>query len=152
MLGTHMGNEPNTNMGIQRVARTRMQIKKRFMTCTHSKMQAKAGETCIESTIFFNSALRPYSKLERKRIQNWIDKRYRYIWSSKKEEPLRQMERNHMNMQDVRNELDVMKVQSKVERSHLVRIGHIARVSDERLVKQVMMRHQTSRACMALDQ
>ena len=38
-----------------------------------------------------------------------------------------------MNVQDVRKELDVMRVRSKIEKSHLVRIGHIARMSDERL-------------------
>ena len=93
----------------------------------------------MESTILFNAAVRPFSKSETKRIQSWIDKRYRYIWSNKKEEPLRQMERNHMNMQDVRNELDVMTIRSKIEQSHLVRIGHFARISDERLVKQATM-------------
>ena len=44
-----------------------------------------------------------------------------------------------MNMQDVRNELDVMTIRSKIEKSHLIRIGHIARMSDERLVKQTTM-------------
>ena len=44
-----------------------------------------------------------------------------------------------MNMQDIRNKLDVMTIRSKIERSHLVRIGNIARTSDERLVKQVTM-------------
>ena len=43
-----------------------------------------------------------------------------------------------MNMQDVRNELDVMTTRSKIEKNHLVRIGHIARMSDKRLVKQAM--------------
>ena len=140
MLGTYMGNEHDTNMRIKRAARTWMQIKKRFMKCKLSKKtHAKVVETCVESTILLNSAVRPFSKSEAKRIQSWIDKRYRYIWSNKKEEPLRQMERNRMNMQDVRNELDVKIIRSKTEKSHLVRIGHIARMSDERLVKQATM-------------
>ena len=110
------------------------------MKCKFSKkMQAKVVETCMESTILFNAAVRPFSKSETKGIQSWIDKRYRYIWSNKKEEPLRQMERNHLNMQDVGNELDVMTIRSKIEKSHLVRIGHIARMSGERLVKQATM-------------
>ena len=54
-------------------------------------------------------------------------------------EPLRQLERNHMNMQDVRNELNVMTIRTKIEKSHLVRIGYITRISDERLVRQAMM-------------
>ena len=140
MLGTYMGNEHDTKMRIKRAARMWMQIKKRFMKCKLSrKTQDKVVETCVESTILFNAAVRPFSKSETKRIQSWIDRRYRYIWSNKKEEPLRPMERNHMNMQDERNELDVMTIRSKIEKSHLVRIGHIARMSDERLVKQAKM-------------
>ena len=140
MLVTYMGNKHETKMRLKRAARTWMQIKKRFMKCKLSKkMQAEVVETCVESTILFNAAVRAFSKSETKRIQSWIDKRYRYIWSNKKEEPLRQMERNHMNMQDVRNELDVMTIRSKIEKSHPVRIGHIARMSDERLVEQATM-------------
>ena len=48
---------------------------------------------------------------------------------------MRQMERNHMNMQDVRNELDMMTIKSKIEKSNLIRFGDIARMSDERLAK-----------------
>ena len=103
------------------------------MNCKFSKKtQAKVVETCVESTILFNSVVRPFSKSKTKRIQSWIDKRYGYMWSNKKEEPLRQVERNRMNMQDMRNELDVKTIRSKIEKSHLVRIGHIARMSDER--------------------
>ena len=137
MLGTYMGNEHDTKMRIMRAVRTWMQIKKRFMKYKLSKKtQVKVVETCVESTIVFNAVVRPFPKSETKRIQSWIDKRYRYIWGNKKEEHLRQMERSHMNMQDVRNELDVMAIRSKIEKSHLVRIGHIARMSDKRLVKQ----------------
>ena len=119
-----MGNEHDTKMRIKRAARIWTQ-KKRFMKYKLSKkMQAKVIETCVESAVLFNSAVRPFSKSETKRIQSWIDKRYRYIWSNKNEEPLRQMERNHMNLQDVRNALDVMTIRSKIGKSHLTRNGH----------------------------
>ena len=103
------------------------------------KTQAKVVETCVGSAIFFNSAVRSFSQSETKIIQSCIDKRYRYLWSNKKEEPLRQMERNRMNMQDMRNELEVITIRSKIEKSHLIRTGHIARRPDERLVKQTTM-------------
>ena len=44
-----------------------------------------------------------------------------------------------MNVQDVGNELNMMKIKIKIEKSHLTRIGHIARMSDERLAKQTTM-------------
>ena len=56
------------------------------MKCKLSKKtKATVVETCVES--LFNSAVKPFAKSETKRIQSWIDKRYRYIWSNKKEEP-----------------------------------------------------------------
>ena len=140
MLGTYMGNEHDTKMRIKRAARTWMQINNRFMTRKISKRtQAKVIETCVESSILLNSAVRPFSQSETKRIHSWIDKRYRNIWSNKKEAPLRQIESNYMSMQDVRNKLDVMTLRSKTEKSHLIRTGYIARMSDERLVKQTTM-------------
>ena len=99
-------------------------------------MQAKQEDTSQSS----RNLRKNYRKNRRqKRIQSWIDKRYRYIWSNKMGEPLRQMKRYHTNMQDMRNELDVKIIRSKIEKNHLVRIGHIARMSDERLVKQATM-------------
>ena len=140
MLGTYVGNEHDTKMGIKRAARTWMQINKRCMTCKLSKRtQAKVVETCVESGILLNSAVRPFSQSKTKRIQSWIDKRYKNIWSNKKDAPLRQIERNCMNLQDVRNKLDVMTIRSKTGKSHLIRTGYIARMSDERLVKQMTM-------------
>ena len=61
ILGTYMGNEQDTEMQIKRAARTRMQIKERFRKCKLSrKTQAKVAETCVESTILFNSVVRPF--------------------------------------------------------------------------------------------
>ena len=61
MLGTYMGNEHDTKMRIKRTARTWMQIRKRFMKCELSKKtQVKVVETCVVSTILFNSAVRPF--------------------------------------------------------------------------------------------
>ena len=44
-----------------------------------------------------------------------------------------------MNMQHVGSELDVMTIRSKIEKSHLVNSGHIARMSDGRVIKQATM-------------
>ena len=57
-----------------------MHVMKRFIKCKVSKKtQAKVVETCLESTILFNSAVIPFHKSETKQIQSWIDKRYRYV-------------------------------------------------------------------------
>ena len=71
MLGAFMGNEHDAKMRIKRAARAWMLIRKRFMKCKLSKKtQAKIIETCVESTILLNSAVRPSSQSETKRIQS----------------------------------------------------------------------------------
>ena len=67
MLGTYMGNEHDTKMRIKREARTWMQIRKRCMKCKLSKKtQAKVVEAYVESTILFNSAVRPFHNRRQK--------------------------------------------------------------------------------------
>ena len=64
---------------------------------------------------------------------------YRYTWSSKNKSPLRQMEEQHKNMQDVCNELGIKSLRLKIEKRVLQRIGHIMRMDDSRLVKNVTL-------------
>ena len=64
---------------------------------------------------------------------------YRYVWSSKNKSPLRQMEEQHKNMQDVCNELGIKSLRLKIEKRVLQRIGHIMRMDDSRLVKNVTL-------------
>ena len=54
---------------------------------------------------------------ELKRLQQCIDRIYRYVWSRKTKPPTRKMEKEHKNMADVRAELGVRSVRWKVEKS-----------------------------------
>ena len=64
---------------------------------------------------------------------------YRYVWSSKNKPPLVQMQEAHKNMQDIRNELKIKSIRSKIEKRVLQRIGHVVRMDDTRLVKNVTL-------------
>ena len=68
-----------------------------------------------------------------------MDRKYRYIWSRKNKPPLIQMQEEHKNMQDVRNELNVKSVRWKVEKRVLERLGHVLRMEDTRQVKAVCL-------------
>ena len=72
-------------------------------------------------------------------MQKFVDKKYRYIWSEKSGEPLRQMQKQGVNMADIRKELKVSTIRKKIEKAHLMRIGHILRMLDDRLVKQAVL-------------
>ena len=72
-------------------------------------------------------------------MQTFVDKKYRYIWSEKNGEPLRQMQEQGINMADIRKTLKVSTIRNKIEKAHLMRMGHILRMSDDRIVKQAVL-------------
>ena len=49
-------------------------------------------------------------KRDVKTLQNWMDKCYRYVWSDRNRQPLRQMQERGVNMGDVRNMLGVKSI------------------------------------------
>ena len=71
-------------------------------------------------------------------MQTFVDKN-RYIWSEKNGEPLRQMQEQGLNMADIRKALKVSTIRNKIEKAHLVRIGHILRMSHDRIVKHAVL-------------
>ena len=73
------------------------------------------------------------------RLQKWMDKCWRYVWSNKNGEPLRQMQVRGENMYDVRARLGVKSVQWKIEKRVLERIGHVMRMKDEILTKVAVL-------------
>ena len=78
-------------------------------------------------------------KKDVKKLQSWVDKLYRYIWSKKTGPPLRQMQAEGKNMQDVRNALKVNTIRWKIEKRVLERIGHILRMDVSRQTKAAIL-------------
>ena len=74
-----------------------------------------------------------------KRLQVFMDRCYRHVWSRRTGLPLMQMEREGKNMADVRRELGMRSVRWKIEKKVLERIGHVMRMSDERMTKAVVL-------------
>ena len=64
-----------------------------------------------------------------------MDRCYCYVWANKREPPLIQMQKEQVNMFDVRRELGVKSVRWKVEKRVLERIGHVVRMDDSRVTK-----------------
>merc|ERR1711867_105278 len=102
------------------------------------KWQGRVVEACVESSLLYDCHVRVWYKRDMKRLQSWIDRCYRYVWSNRNGEPLRQMEASGTNMQDVRNCLGVKSVRWKIEKRVLERIGHVVRMGNERLTKAMV--------------
>ena len=73
-------------------------------------------------------------------MQKFFDKKYRYIWSEKNGEPLRQMQEQGLNMAGIRKALEVSTIRNVIEKAHLMRMGHILRMSDDRIVTPAVLR------------
>ena len=70
-------------------------------------------------------------KRELKEVKKWMDKCYRYVWSDRNDQPLRQMSERGVNMVDVRERLGVKSVAWKVEKGMLERIEHVFQMGNK---------------------
>ena len=91
------------------------------------------------ATLLFDCQARVWSAKEIKRMQVFMDKCYRFVWSRRSRPPLMQMQDEGKKMEDVRRELGVRSVRWKIEKRVLERIGHVVRMEDGRLVKGVVL-------------
>ena len=136
MLGCWLGNKEDLKNRIKRAGMLWTKCRERLRKSKLPKRkQALIVETCVESGLLFDCATRPWYGTEIKKLQSWIDKRYRYIWSNKKGPPLMQMERDDVNMQDIRNLMNIKTLRWKIEKRTLERIGHILRMENSRTTK-----------------
>ena len=140
MLGSWVGAEADGRMRIRRASGLWAKVKGGLIGTRLSKRwQARIVEACVESGLLFDCQVRVWWKKDVKSMQKWTDKCYRYVWSDRNGQPLRQMQARGENMQDVRNRLGVKSVQWKIEKRVLERIGHVMRMGNDRLTKAVVL-------------
>ena len=87
----------------------------------------------------FNCSIRPWHAAEIQKLQRYADKLYRYVSSDKKKQPLREMQEKKVNMFQVRKDLGVGSLEMKIEKRTLERIGHVLRMKNDRIVKQITL-------------
>jgi hypothetical protein len=140
MLGCYMGWKEDIKQRSKRAGMAWSKVRRRLKGSRMSKrMQARIVEACVESTILFDCQARTWQAQEVKKLQSIMDRIYRNIWSKHTKPPLIQMQEEHKNMQDVRNELKIKSLRLKVEKRVLERVGHIMRMEDTRHVKAVTL-------------
>ena len=103
------------------------------------RWQARIVQACVESALLFDCQARVWWKKDVMRLQKWMDKCWRYVWSNRNREPLRQIQVRGENMYDVRARLGVKSVQWKIETRVLERVGHVMRMKDESLTKVAVL-------------
>ena len=56
------------------------------------RWQARKVEVCVESDLLFDRGVRVWYKSDFKRLHKFMDECYRYVWSNRREQPLRKMQ------------------------------------------------------------
>ena len=139
VLGSWMRADADVNNRIRRANGLWWKVKEWLKGSRLSKRcQARVVEACVECSLLYDCQVRVWYVRDIKRMQKWIDKCYRYVWSDRNGQPLRQMEQRGVNMQDVRNVLKVRSLRWKIEKRVLERIGHVVRMGNERLTKAMV--------------
>ena len=88
MLGCYMGEEEDTRQRIKRAGATWFKVKNRLKGSKMSKtMQARVIEACVESTLLFDCQARTWHMTEINKLQQTMDKKYRWLWSKKIKPP-----------------------------------------------------------------
>ena len=131
MLGTWLGWKEDVDNRLARAGKAWFRLRSRLIGSKMlKKMQAKLVEACVETSLLFDCQIRVWYVKELNRMQRFMDRIYRYVWSRKMKPPLIQMQEEAKNMFDVRKELGVSTVRWKVEKKVLERIGHVMRMGD----------------------
>ena len=80
------------------------------------RWQERTVQACVESSLLYDCQSRVWYKRDVNKLQRWMDKCYRYVWSDRNGEPLRQISERHENMTAVRQRLGIKSVEWKIER------------------------------------
>ena len=140
MLGSYIDSKCDLKQRMKRAGNAWRKVKCQLKNSKMSKrLQARVVEAVVESTILFDVSVRTWYISDLKKLQSQVDRMYRYVWSNKHMEPLREMQEKHLNMQDIRNILGVKSLRVKIEKRVMQRIGHVFRLEDSSLVKNVTL-------------
>ena len=106
VLGSWVGAKEDVNMWLRRAGGLWAKVKEQLKNTRLSKRwQARIVQACVESALLFDCQAIVWWKKDVMRLQKWMDKCWRYVWSNRNGEPLRQMQARGENMHDVRARL-----------------------------------------------
>ena len=140
VLGSWVDSKMDVKNRIKRAGKAWWTVKNGLKGSQLSKRwQARIVQACVESSLMYDCQARVWYKRDMKKLQSWMDKCYRYVWSDRNGAPLRQMQERHLNMSDVRERLNVRSIECKIEKRVLERIGHVLRKGNENLTKVAVL-------------
>ena len=140
MLGTLIGKKKDREARIRRANGAWAKVKKWLWKSKLSKRtRALVVQAVVESSLLFDCNARPWTVGDLNRFQSVVDRFYRYIWNNGKGLPLVRMQEEGVNGYEVRRQLGITSIRSRVEIRALERIGHVLRMPNERMTKKVVL-------------
>ena len=140
MLGTLLGNKEDTASRIKRGHCAAAKIRRwQWKSKLNKRTKSLVVQAVVESTMLFDCNARSWTNSEIKRLQSVVDKSYRRIWNNGQGLALKRMERERVNMFQVRNDVEITSLRTKIEVRSLQRAGHVLRMPDTRLTKKVVL-------------
>ena len=130
VLGSWVCVEADMNNWIRRANGLWRKVKKRLKSLRQTKKWQGRVIDCHA---------RVWYKRDIGKLQSWIDKCYRYVWSNRKAKSKRQMEAREVNMHDARMCLCAKSVRWKVEYRVLERMGRIVRMQNNRITSVMVI-------------
>ena len=141
MLGTLLGRKEDCNARTKRGNAAWAKVRKWLWRSTLSKRtKALVIQAVVESTMLFDSNARSWRQSDIKRLQSVADRCYRFIWNNGKGMALIRMQEK-TNTYEIRRQLNITSIRTKIETRCLQRIGHVLRMPNYRLTKQVVLGH-----------
>ena len=93
-------------------------------------------QACVVSSLLYDCQASVWYKRDMSKSQRLMDKSYRYVWSDRNGESLRQ---KHVNMEDMLQRLGVNSVEWKIEKRVLESIDQMMRMENDSLTEVVVL-------------
>ena len=97
------------------------------------------AKAVVESTLLFDCSVRAWTPTDIQKFQSVADRAYRFVWNNGKPLTLIRMQNEGVNSYEIRRQLNIESIRTKIECRALEWMGHVLRMSDERIVKKAVL-------------
>ena len=140
MLGTRIGRKRDLQARLSRGNHAWCKVKRWLWKSDLTKRtQAVIAQATVEATLLFDCNVHAWTKSEIVKLQRVADIAYRWIWNEGKGLARIRMQKQHVNAYNIRKQLQISSIRSKIEIRTLQRIGHVLRMPNERAVKKLIL-------------
>ena len=117
VLGSWIGTKQDIKNRKTRAGKLWGKVKNWLKGSTLSKRwQARVVDACVCSSLLYDCQARVWWKRDVKKLEQFMDRCYRYVCSNRNGQPLRQMEAQGINVIDVREQQGVKSVKWRIEK------------------------------------